>query len=42
MEEEEYRYKVATGEYGESSEAKKKRRYVKSGYFSDEEEVEDL
>lgn len=42
MEEEEYRMKVVTGEYGESSETmEKKKRYKKSEYFSDEEEVED-
>ncbi|GFU58683.1 hypothetical protein NPIL_404701 [Nephila pilipes] len=43
MEEEEYRLKVATGEYGacSSSTLSKKKIYKKSEYFSDEEEVED-
>ncbi|GFV15096.1 hypothetical protein TNCV_1743111 [Trichonephila clavipes] len=44
MEEEEYRLKVATGEYGTTSgtASTKKKIYKKSDYFSDEEEVEDM
>lgn len=33
--------KVVTGEYGESSQTMKRKRYKKSEYLSDDEEVED-
>ncbi|KAF8796313.1 zinc finger CCHC-type and RNA-binding motif-containing protein 1-like [Argiope bruennichi] len=43
IEEEEYRIKVATGEYENKNEESslKKKKFKKSDYFSDEEEVED-
>lgn len=42
VEEEEYRLKVVTGEYGDNNKKdSKKKVYKKSEYFSDEEEVED-
>lgn len=40
IEEEEYRFRVATGQYEETSVVKKK-KYKKSAYFSDDEEIED-
>ncbi|XP_015927206.1 zinc finger CCHC-type and RNA-binding motif-containing protein 1 [Parasteatoda tepidariorum] len=41
VEEEEYRMKVITGEYGETSNSVKKKIIKKSDYFSDEEEIDE-